>query len=493
MAQPDSPRRLPRVVILEVAEFSAAELRGRLAALGYAAEVVAHLSAAGVPPDLILTGPSRKADCGDRPHPPVLLLAPTVDESADPFERLTIPFSDRELHLTVQAAVRLHPRPADGDDRERAGRAHKLEAVGQLTAALTHGFNNLLTVAGGYGNILLDELPAGDPRRGYVVEIQSATERAGGLIRQLQSFCRHAAPEPTAVDLNAVVLGAGRALRRLIGEGVRLDVCPSPTACPTRADAGLLEQVVVNLVANARDALPRGGTIRVATREVRVADWLDRRGPAHFVALTVSDDGEGMTDAVVARLFEPFFTTKPAGRGVGLGLAVAHGVVERAGGHVTVETAVGRGSTFTVYLPFVPPDGQQAAGGGEAGGRGGETVLLVEDEEPVLAVARRVLEGAGYTVFDFARGEDAIRFAAGGSHPIHVLLSDVVMPELTGPQVAAAVRAIHPRVAVVYMSGYFDDTLVRYGVHEMTDHFIQKPFSPAGLKAKVRATLDAHG
>jgi PAS domain S-box-containing protein len=374
--------------------------------------------------------------------------------------------------------------------------SQKMDAVGRLAGGVAHDFNNLLTVINGYSDLLLMDQPAGDPGREPLAAIRDAGERAARLTQQLLAFSRKAIVEPKTLDLNALVEDSARLLRRLIGEDVVLLVRPDPALPPVHADPGQLEQVLMNLVVNARDAMPTGGRLRVETRAVAHAPDDPARPPGRrpgwYAELCVSDTGHGMTDEVKGKVFEPFFTTKGVGKGTGLGLAVVHGVVEQSGGHIAVESAVGAGTTFRLLFPAAEAaDARTGPGASGVTRRGTETVLLVEDEAAVRRIARLALEGQGYAVLDAGGGAEAIALAAGHPDPIHALVTDVVMPGMNGRQLAEALRAARPGLRVLYMSGYTDDAVVRHGVFEAADAFLQKPFTPLGLARKVREVLDA--
>jgi CheY-like chemotaxis protein len=330
----------------------------------------------------------------------------------------------------------------------------------------------------------------------------SAGDRASRLTRQLLAFGRRQVVRPVALDLNEVLAESERMLRRLIGEDVALVTDLAPDLPRVWADAGEIEQVVLNLCVNARDAMPGGGTLTIRTEAVGAADGPppgpDRR-PGRYARLTVADTGHGMTDDVKPHIFDPFFTTKGVGQGTGLGLATVHGIVRQAGGSIDVASEVGRGTTFTILLPAAADDPPAAAADGPpaaAGVRptrslqGNETVLLVEDEEAVRTIARLSLEAQGYTVLEAAGGPAALRAAAAHPGPIHLLVTDVVMPAMGGRELADAVRARHPAVKVLFMSGYTDDAVLRHGILSGTDVLLQKPFAPLGLARQVRAVLD---
>jgi two-component system cell cycle sensor histidine kinase/response regulator CckA len=380
---------------------------------------------------------------------------------------------------------------------EQFRQAQKMEAFGQLAGGVAHDFNNLLTIINGYSELLLHRLPPTDPSRELAAEIYKAGERSAALTRQLLAFSRRQVLAPRVLDLNAVVGDTDRMLRRLLGEDLRLATALAPDLWAVRADAGQVEQVLMNLAVNARDAMPTGGRLTIETRNVELDAGYARARPGArpgpHVLLSVTDTGSGMTPAVKARVFEPFFTTKEPGKGTGLGLATVYGIVQQSGGHVAVYSEVGVGTSVKVYLPRV----ESAAGGSKVlpgllvPPRGTETVLLVEDEAGVRALTRHVLAGCGYAVLEAADGAEAVRLAAGHGGPIHLLVTDVVMPGTGGRAVAEQVAASHPRVRVLYMSGYTDDAVVRHGVLQEGVNFLQKPFSPAALAFKVREVLDA--
>ncbi len=362
--------------------------------------------------------------------------------------------------------------------------AQKMEAVGQLAGGVAHDFNNLLTIINGYGTLLAERFPQGDPTRELLGQIVAAGDRAAGLTRQLLAFSRKAIIEPRILDLKAVVTDVDKMLRRIIGEDIQLTVVTEPAVGTVKVDPGQIEQVIVNLVVNARDAMPRGGklTIELHNAELDEAYARDHLGaqPGPHVLLAVSDTGSGMDRETMARIFDPFFSTKGE-KGTGLGLATVHGIVKQSGGHVAVYSEVGHGTTFKVYLPRTQ---QQLASGKSAPGlavmpRGCETVLLVEDEDGVRALTRHVLQGC-----------EALRLAGQHRGGIDLLVTDVVMPRLSGREVAERLAGMSPRVKVLFLSGYTDDAVVRHGILEAEVAFLQKPYSPASLAAKVREVLD---
>jgi len=376
---------------------------------------------------------------------------------------------------------------------EQFRQAQKMEAVGRLAGGVAHDFNNLLTVINGYSEMLLPEHPATHPHHSALNAIRDAGERAAGLTSQLLSFSRRAIIEPRVFDPNAVVGESAKLLHRLIGEDISFATALDPTVSRVRADPGQLGQVVMNLTVNARDSMPGGGKLTIETRNVELdAEFCRSRPeitPGWYVLLAVSDTGTGMTPEVQARIFEPFFTTKGEGQGTGLGLATVFGIVQQFGGQVEVYSEVGVGSTFKVYLPAVDSPTTQATAASSPVVSGAEVVLLVEDQAEVRRFASIALQGYGYRVLAAADGKAALALA--DTQPtIDLLVTDVVMPEMNGRELAERLRARRPGLKVIYMSGYTDDAVVRHGVIGASDAFLQKPFTPLALAAKVREALD---
>jgi PAS domain S-box-containing protein len=374
--------------------------------------------------------------------------------------------------------------------------AQKMEAVGRLAGGVAHDFNNLLTAILGFAAMLLEDLPPDDPNRSAIVEIQRAGQSAAALTKQLLAFSRLQILNPEVLDLNAVVRRIDALLQRVIGEDIDLVLRLAPRLDHISADAGQIEQVIMNLAINARDAMPTGGmlTIETATVELDRAHVVRHPGSrdGRHVMLAITDNGVGMTREVQAQIFEPFFTTKKRGDGTGLGLATVYGIVKQSGGWIWVYSEVGRGTTFKVYFPVtnqparVEPsaDPQQPLGGHE-------TILIAEDQAEVRMVASAVLQRSGYTVLEAASGEEALAIVQGHAGPIHLLLTDVVMPAMSGRELAEGVKTLRPDIRVLYASGYADDAIVRHGVLDADVAFIQKPFTPHTLNAKVRDVLDA--
>ena len=373
--------------------------------------------------------------------------------------------------------------------------SQKMEAVGRLAGGIAHDFNNLLTVITSYCDLLLEDLGGDDPKREDVEQVRKAADGAAALTRQLLAFSRQQVIAPRVVNLSAVVAGVEKMLRRVIGEDVDLVTVLDPGVGSVRADIGQLEQVLMNLAVNARDAMPTGGKLTIETANVAHGPHYARERAAapvsQFVMLAVSDTGVGMDEATKARVFEPFFTTKAPGKGTGLGLATVYGIVQQSGGFIWVYSEPGHGTTFKIYLPRVDAPAEGVAVTAVAPvGRGTETVLLAEDAAAVRAVARQVLERQGYTVLEAPDGELALHLAQRHAGPIHLLLTDVVMPGMSGRQLADRLARLRPDTKVLYVSGYTDDAVVRHGVLEAGIAYLQKPFTIDSLARKVREVLD---
>ncbi len=377
--------------------------------------------------------------------------------------------------------------------------AQKMEAVGRLAGGVAHDFNNILTAIGGYTDLLLADLPPGDPRRQDVDEIHQAADRAAALTQQLLAFSRRQVLQPKVIDLNALVSNVEKLLRRLIGEDVLLATALAGDVGRVRADPGQLEQVIVNLAVNARDAMPAGGRLTIETRNVDLdaAYAAEHRavvaGP--YVVIAVSDTGSGMSAETQSHMFEPFFTTKEVGKGTGLGLATVYGIVKQSGGSIWVYSELGHGTTIKVYLPRVDEPAEPLASSAPADPeslRGTETILLVEDEPAVRGVARQVLARQGYTVLEAPDGQTALAMVDGGGPRVDLVLTDVVMPGMSGRTLVDQLASRCPGLRVLYMSGYTDDAIVRHGMLEPGLAYLQKPFRPDALVRKVREVLNRH-
>jgi signal transduction histidine kinase/ActR/RegA family two-component response regulator len=377
--------------------------------------------------------------------------------------------------------------------------AQKMEAVGRLAGGVAHDFNNLLTVITSYTSLALDTLAVQDPLHGDLGEIHAAALRAAGLTKQLLAFSRKQVMQPEVLRLNEVASEMERMLRRLIGEDVTLTLDLASDLGEVYADRGQIEQVIMNLAVNARDAMPDGGHLVIETaNSVRTSEYSigELGAPAgEYVSLSVSDTGTGISEETQAHVFEPFFTTKPTGQGTGLGLATVYGIVKQSGGDIRLRSELGAGTTFNIYLPRLhPADGRQMRRSPAAGVNhgGSETILLVEDDVSLRHLALRVLRRAGYTVLEAQSSRQAI--ALGASHPgrIDLLLTDVVMPDLNGRTVAERLTTHRPDLRVLYMSGYTDDDVMRRGITTAQTQFMQKPFRPDELMSRVREALDAN-
>ncbi len=377
--------------------------------------------------------------------------------------------------------------------------AQKMEAVGRLAGGVAHDFNNILTAIGGYTDLLLADLPPDDPRRQDVDEIHRAADRAAALTQQLLAFSRRQVLQPKVIDLNALVKNVQKLLRRLIGEDVQLATALAADAGRVRADPGQVEQVIMNLVVNARDAMPGGGQLTIETRNVDLdaAYAMEHRTvvPGPYVLIAVSDTGTGMSADTQSHIFEPFFTTKEVGKGTGLGLATVYGIVKQSGGSIWVYSELGHGTTIKVYLPRVDEPVEPVAQKGPvdpAHLRGTETILLVEDEPAVRGVARQILTRQGYTVLEASDGPAALKMVAAGGPKVDLVLTDVVMPGMSGRALADHLAGRWPGIKVLYMSGYTDDAIVRHGMLEPGLAYLQKPFRPEALARKVREVLNRH-
>lgn len=468
----------------------------------------------GYPEDELLTMPVTTL------HPPELLAEAqnrfeTVrDHGQDIFE---LPLRRLDGHdLIVQVSARMfeangrslmqsmmrditEQKAAEAALREREEQlrqAQKLESVGQLAAGIAHDFNNLLTVINGFAALLQYDLPSQAPHQESVSKILDAGQRAADLVRQLLAFSRKQIIEPQVLSLNNVVTNMDTILRRIVTEDISLQADLAPDLWPVRIDPVQIEQVIINLALNARDAMPAGGRLEIETGNVVLeptsADGWPHLEPGEYVRLAIRDTGTGMSPEVKAHLFEPFFTTKEVGRGTGLGLATVFGIVKQNGGDIQVETQEEVGSAFHIFLPrVIEPEFAEPAVDAEPGmPSGGETILLVEDDAGVRELVRQVLLGQGYTLLEAQGPREALQIVAGHAAPIHLLLTDVVMPGMSGTALAGQIAATQPRMKILYMSGYADDTIIRHGVPDSEVAFLPKPFSPTALAQHVRKVLD---
>lgn len=380
---------------------------------------------------------------------------------------------------------------------EQLRQAQKMEAVGMLAGGVAHDFNNLLTIISGYSHLILNNLSPGDPNHYAAAQILKAGERAAALTKQLLAFSRRQVLQPQVLDLNNLVTGLSSMLQRLIGEDIDLRLALDPSLGRVNADPGQIEQVLMNLVVNARDAMPKGGSLTIETSNVELdRSYTGRHLSAKLgphVLLAVSDSGHGMDETTRARLFEPFFTTKSAGKGTGLGLSTVFGIIQQSGGSLEVYSEPDRGTSVKVYLPRIDqPVAVEAEELKRKAVRGTETILVVEDDEMVRKLVRETLEREGYRTMDAADPVEARRIADDHRGEIQLLITDVVMPKVSGRDLAAQITARQPSVKVLYMSGYTDNAVVNSGILEKEAAFLQKPFTPEALARKVREVLEKH-
>ncbi len=377
---------------------------------------------------------------------------------------------------------------------EQLRQAQKMEAVGMLAGGIAHDFNNLLTIITGYGQLIMNNLPEDNPSRHSAEQIVKAGERAAALTKQLLAFSRRQVLQPKVLDVNMLVKTLSTMLQRLIGEDIELRLALSPELGRVNADPGQLEQVLMNLAVNARDAMPHGGTLTIETANTG-PDPNDVKPPSEQkprIVLAVSDTGHGMDESTRARLFEPFFTTKTPGKGTGLGLSTVFGIIKQSGGSLDVSSEPGKGTTVRVYLPSInQPVAAETEVVSRAAAKGHETILLVEDDEMVRSLVRETLEREGYKLLDAADSVEARRIADDFKGEIDLLITDVVMPKLSGRELADQMVHSRPKIKVLYMSGYTDTAILKSGLERGSIAFLQKPFTPAALTGKVREVLES--
>jgi nitrogen-specific signal transduction histidine kinase len=403
---------------------------------------------------------------------------------------LTIIVAVRDVSERKRAEQAL--RQAEGQLRQ----AQKMEAIGRLAGGVAHDFNNLLSVILSYANLVLETMRQSDPARADVDEIRQAAERAADLTRQLLAFSRQQLLEPKVIALGEVVQGVEGLLRRLLGADIDLALVTPSSKIKIHADPTQIAQVVINLAVNARDAMPLGGKLTIETADVHLdADYVAHHvgvTPGPYLMLAVTDTGMGMDAVTTARIFEPFFTTKGQGKGTGLGLSTVYGIVQQSGGHIWVYSEPGSGTTFKIYLPEThrPADRPSPVEPAPASLRGSETVLVVEDQDQVRALTRTVLARNGYHVLEARDGAQALLVSGDYPAKIDLLLTDVIMPLMSGKHLADRLAGLRPEMKVLYMSGYTDNSVIRRGVLEAGVAFLQKPVTPASLLGKVRTVLD---
>jgi two-component system, cell cycle sensor histidine kinase and response regulator CckA len=401
------------------------------------------------------------------------------------------------LNAAVERELRAVALRRDrGQLEEQFRQAQKMEAVGRLAGGVAHDFNNLLTVITGYSDLLLNRGGLKDAQKTALEEIRRAAERGGALTHQLLAFSRRQPLQLRSVQVNELVMHLQKLLRRLIGEDVSLVILPGAAHDIVEADPGRIEQVIMNMAVNARDAMPGGGSLTIETSNIEVSpQYLAQHlgvAAGRYLMLTIADTGHGMDNETLSHLFEPFFTTKTPGRGTGLGLATAYGIIRQSGGAIQFSSQPGQGTTAFLYLPLsAKAEPELAAEKEHLDQEGVETILVVEDDARVRKLICSVLGNRGYSIVEAARGEEAIRAAAAHDGPIHLILVDVIMPGMSGPEVARQIQSSRPSTRVLYISGYTDEAMVHHRIHDSGAAFLPKPFLPRVLTRKVRDVLDS--
>jgi two-component system cell cycle sensor histidine kinase/response regulator CckA len=419
-----------------------------------------------------------------------------ADDSKAYFEVNILPIPEGLVILSIDATERRRTERAREALEEQLRQSQRMDAVGRLAGGIAHDFNNILSIILGYGETLLEDMDREDPKRADVHEMHKAAGRAAELTKQLLMFSRQQLVEPKVLDLNEVLGSMHKMLRRLVGEHIELCSLSDTSLGRIKADRGNIEQVIMNLVVNARDAMPRGGKLTIETANTDLDETFARThlgaAPGPYVLLAVTDTGSGMDKATRSRIFEPFFTTKEQGKGTGLGLSTVFGIVKQSRGGIWVYSEPDHGTTFKVYLPRTRAELElDRASLLPADLRGSETILLCEDEEAVRGVAQRMLERQGYRVIVARDTADALLLAEQNGHDIDLLLTDVVMPKMSGAALATRLTAKWPRMKVLYVSGYTDGTVVAHGILEQNGSFLQKPFTSDQLARKLRTVLSA--
>jgi two-component system cell cycle sensor histidine kinase/response regulator CckA len=475
----ETPRRFVRAVLTPLYD-----AERKLNAICFTLEDVTHL--AGL--------------VGDGEHPPADDLRAIRDALEAKVQRRTAELERANSELLRVIAEQLKTEKALQRSQEQLQHAQRLEAVGRLAGGIAHDFNNLLSVVLGYSISIIDELPEGEPLRADVEEIRRAGERAAELTHQLLAFGRQQVLEPQVLDLNHVMLRVDRMIRRILGEDVELVTLAARPLWKVKVDPGQIEQVIMNLVINARDAMPAGGRLTVETGNVEFDEEYAHvhlgAAPGQHVVLAVTDTGVGMDKETQGHVFEPFFTTKEKGKGTGLGLSTVFGIVKQSGGHIWLYSEPGKGTTFKVCFPRSAEahDSMRAALPlAQPIPRGHETVLLVEDDAQLRALARTILVRHGYQVLDAPTPAEALSVCEGFSSRIALLVTDVVMPQMSGRELAQRVLERRPKIKVLYMSGYTDNAIVHNGILDAGVAFLQKPLTPDAFARKVRQVLDGNG
>ncbi len=383
------------------------------------------------------------------------------------------------------------------EKEEQFLQAQKMEAIGRLAGGVAHDFNNILATIIVYSDLLLHDLKEGDPLRNDVEEMRRAADRAASLTRQLLAVSRRQVLEPKVLNLNDIVNSMEQMLQRLIGEDIELVTALSPDLGNVRADSDQIGQVIMNLVVNSKDAMPGGGRLMIETSNVSPDDSYAREHmsvtPGPYVMLAVADTGCGMDENTKSKVFEPFFTTKEKGRGTGLGLSTVYGIIKQSGGNISVQSELGKGTTFKIYLPRVEEAVEVLAPPRESAEstRGSETVLVVEDDDPLRRLVVRILKSNGYNVLEARHGHDALQICGAYKGTIDLIVTDIIMPQMTGHELANRLTSMRPKLKVLYMSGYTDDTIGHLGILKQNIHFVQKPFTSYSLLNKVREVLSS--
>jgi len=379
---------------------------------------------------------------------------------------------------------------------EQFRQSQKMEAIGRLAGGVAHDFNNLLTVIIGYSELILGQIAEEDSLYHKVRQIDRAGRRAEALTRQLLAFSRKQILQPKIINLNQMIGDMEKMLNRLIGEHIELQTILADELFFLKADPGQIEQVIMNLSINARDAMPEGGKLVITTGncmiEKSVPSEFENVNPGSYIELTITDNGIGMDNVLKKQIFEPFFTTKEKGKGTGLGLSTVYGIIKQSNGGIRVESSKGRGTSFQILFPQTDAisDEGQDANVTVSDLKGTETLLLVEDEDALRAMAEEALKGVGYNVLQAENGQEALKLAVNYNHNIDLVLTDVVMPKMNGRKMIEEIVKIHPEISVLYMSGYTDDAIIHHGVLDQNTEFIAKPFKPTSLLQKIRMVLD---